>query len=72
MKVLLISANTLPASPAGPAYIAGAAIRAGHTVEVFECLFATDLAAELKAHIHRFRPGCDRYLDPAGAWLRDR
>lgn len=56
MKVLLISANTLPASPAGPAYIAGAAIRAGHTVEVFECLFATDLAAELKAHINRFNP----------------
>ncbi len=56
MKVLLISANTLPASPAGPAYIAGAAIRAGHTVEVFECLFAADLDAGLKAHIHRFDP----------------
>ena len=56
MKVLIISSNTLPASPAGPAYIAGAALRAGHTVEVFECLFAQDLDAELRAHIARFQP----------------
>jgi hypothetical protein len=33
MKVLIISANTLPASPTGPAYIAGAALAAGHQVE---------------------------------------
>jgi hypothetical protein len=56
MKVLLISANTLASSPAGPAYVAGAALEAGHTVEVFECLFARDLAAELKAHVTRFAP----------------
>ena len=56
MKVLIISTNTLPASPSGPAYIAGAALQAGHTVEVFECLFAQDLAGELKAHIARFKP----------------
>jgi radical SAM superfamily enzyme YgiQ (UPF0313 family) len=56
MKVLLLSTNTLPASPAGPAYVAGAALRAGHTVEVFECLFAQDLAGELRAHIARFSP----------------
>jgi hypothetical protein len=56
MKVLLISTNTLPASPAGPAYIAGAALRAGHTVEVFECLFAQDLIGELQAHLARFVP----------------
>ncbi len=56
MKVLLVSTNTLPASPSGPAYIAGAALRAGHTVEVFECLFARDLAGELKTHLARFQP----------------
>ena len=56
MKVLLVSANSLPASPIGPAYIAGAALRAGHTVETFECLFAQDLPLELRAHIQWFRP----------------
>ena len=56
MKVLLISTNSLSASPAGPAYVAGAALKAGHSVEVFECLFAQDLKAELSAHISRFNP----------------
>ena len=56
MKVLLISTNSLLASPAGPAYVAGAALKAGHTVEVFECLFAQDLNAELSAHIAHFNP----------------
>ena len=45
MKVLIVSTNTLPASPSGPAYVAGAALKAGHTVEVFECMFAHDLPA---------------------------
>jgi radical SAM superfamily enzyme YgiQ (UPF0313 family) len=57
MKVLIISTNPLPASPSGPAYVAGAALQAGHTVEVFECLFAQDLAGELKANIASFEPG---------------
>jgi hypothetical protein len=56
MKVLIVSTNTLPASPAGPAYVAGAALKAGHTVEVFECLFADNLAVELKAQVARFAP----------------
>ncbi len=56
MKVLIVSANTLPASPTGPAYVAGAAVRAGHTVEIFECLFAKDVAGELTQHIQRFQP----------------
>jgi len=56
MKVLLISTNSLLASPAGPAYVAGAALKAGHSVEVFECLFAQDLKAELSAHIARYNP----------------
>lgn len=29
MKVLIISSNTLPASPSGPAYVAGAVRQAG-------------------------------------------
>jgi radical SAM superfamily enzyme YgiQ (UPF0313 family) len=53
---LIVSANTLPASPSGPAYLAGAALRAGHTVEVFECLFAGDLTEELEALLLRFNP----------------
>ncbi len=56
MKILIISTNSLPASPSGPAYIAGAALQAGHSVEIFECLFAVDLSAELEAHLARFAP----------------
>jgi hypothetical protein len=56
MRVLIISANTLPSAPAGPAYVAGAALEAGHTVEVFECLFAQDLLGELEDHVIRFDP----------------
>jgi radical SAM superfamily enzyme YgiQ (UPF0313 family) len=56
LNVLIVSANSLPAAPTGPAYVAGAALRAGHDVEIFECLFAQDAPAELKARIERFRP----------------
>jgi anaerobic magnesium-protoporphyrin IX monomethyl ester cyclase len=56
MKVLIISANILPSSPSGPAYVAGAARSAGHTVEVFECLFAKDLVSEVEERINGFKP----------------
>ncbi len=56
MRVLVISTNSLPASPSGAAYIAGAAQKEGHQVEVFECLFARDLVGELAAHLDRFDP----------------
>ena len=56
MKVLIISSNTLPAAPSGPAYIAGAARKAGHTVRGFECLFAQDLTAELTGVVDEFQP----------------
>jgi radical SAM superfamily enzyme YgiQ (UPF0313 family) len=56
MKVLIISANTLPSAPSGPAYVAGAARAAGHTVEVFETLFARDLTGELERQITNFIP----------------
>ncbi len=56
MKILIISANTLPASPAGPAYMAGAALRGGHTVEVFETLFSTDVVNDIDEHVRQFNP----------------
>jgi hypothetical protein len=56
MNVLIISANTFSCSPSGPAYVAGAARDAGHTVEVFDCLFAQDLIRELEEHAARFAP----------------
>jgi len=56
MKILIVSSNTLPAAPTGPAYIAGALLRAGHSVRIFECLFAQDAAGELAAEIEQFQP----------------
>jgi radical SAM superfamily enzyme YgiQ (UPF0313 family) len=56
MKVLIISTNTLPASPSGPAYIAGAVRQAGHQVEVFERLFSNDLSNDLANVLQRFQP----------------
>jgi len=55
-KVLIISSNSLPAAPSGPAYIAGAVRQAGHEVQVFERLFAANLADELSAILHDFQP----------------
>ncbi len=56
MTVLIISANTFPFSPSGPAYVAGAAQGAGHRVEVFDCFFLEDPIHELKEHISRLNP----------------
>ena len=57
MKVLIISSNTLPgASPSGPAYIAGTVRQAGHIVDVYESLFATDLTSTLAAKLDSFQP----------------
>jgi len=56
MKVLIISSNTLPASPSGSVYVAGAARQAGHEVQIYERLFASDLAAELAAKLREFQP----------------
>jgi radical SAM superfamily enzyme YgiQ (UPF0313 family) len=56
MNVLIISANTFSFSMSGPAYIAGAALAAGHRVEVFDCLFAQEPLRELEAHLNRFKP----------------
>lgn len=46
----------MPASPSGPAYVAGALLQAGHDVAVYESLFAVDLAAELSAVLLLFQP----------------
>ena len=56
MKVLIISAETLSFSPSGPAYVAGAARAAGHTVEMFDCLPADDPIGELELCVQRFDP----------------
>src|SRR5512146_2494860 len=56
MKVLMISSNTLPASPSGPVYVAGAVRQAGHEVQIYERLFADDLAGELTAKLRDFQP----------------
>jgi radical SAM superfamily enzyme YgiQ (UPF0313 family) len=56
MKVLIISANTLPAAPTGPVYVAGAVRQAGHEVQIFERLFADKLEAELSDQLEKFQP----------------
>ena len=56
MRVLIISANFFPMVPTGAAYIAGAALKAGHSVEVFDCFTAKNLIEELKEKIERFKP----------------
>lgn len=56
MKVLLVSTNTLPASPSGPAYVAGAVRAAGHVVDVFENLLSIDLDKDLSAKFAEFNP----------------
>lgn len=56
MKVLIISVTPFPISPSGPAYVAGAARDTGHTVEIFDCLFAQDLVRELEEHVTCFNP----------------
>jgi radical SAM superfamily enzyme YgiQ (UPF0313 family) len=56
VKVLIISSNTLPASPSGPVYVAGAVRQAGHDVQIYERLFATDLDGELTAKLKDFQP----------------
>jgi hypothetical protein len=56
MNVLILSTNTLPAAPSGPAYVAGAVRQAGHRLRVFEWLFAANLADELCPLLSEFRP----------------
>jgi radical SAM superfamily enzyme YgiQ (UPF0313 family) len=56
MKVIIISSNSLPATPTGPVYVAGALRQAGHEVKLYERLFANDLASELKSELAGFQP----------------
>lgn len=56
MKVLIVSSNTLPAAPTGPVYVAGAVRQAGHEVQIYERLFASDLKGELTTQLEDFQP----------------
>lgn len=60
MRVLLVSANREqipdPVFPLGLAYIAAAARRQGHTVEVADLCFERRPLDEVRRHIDRFRP----------------
>ncbi len=63
MRVLIVSSNRqraqdtpLLAFPSGPAYIAGAALAAGHEVEVFDACFVDDIRGDLSRHVGRFEP----------------
>ncbi|MBU1671306.1 MAG: radical SAM protein [Actinobacteria bacterium] len=63
MRVLVVSSNRqraqdtpLLAFPSGPAYIAGAAIEAGHEVEVFDACFSDDAPGELAGRVAAFDP----------------
>ena len=56
MKVLIVSTNTLPAAPSGAVYLAGAVRQAGHEVQIFERLLASDLQGELTARLEDFQP----------------
>lgn len=56
MKVLIISCDLRISTPAGAAYIAGAARHAGHIVEVFDAYLAGDLSGELQKKLAGFDP----------------
>ena len=60
MRVLLVYANQsrdlLPPPPVGLAYVAGAAARAGHEVEVVDLLVSRNGSAGLHAALRRLRP----------------
>lgn len=60
MRVLLISANTEqlpdPVFPLGAAYMAAVAERHGHAVETYDCCFAADAGAGLRAALDDFAP----------------
>lgn len=63
MRILVVSSNRqreqrtpLLAFPSGPAYMAGAALEAGHEVEVFDACFVDDIPGELTVMVGRFDP----------------
>jgi radical SAM superfamily enzyme YgiQ (UPF0313 family) len=55
MKILIASANSFPAAPTGPVYIAGALQQHGHEVRIYEHLLDADLR-ELQDELVSFRP----------------
>jgi radical SAM superfamily enzyme YgiQ (UPF0313 family) len=60
MKVFLVSVNreTVPApvAPLGLSYIAGAALRDGHRVELLDLCFSSDVDRDIEGALRRFPP----------------
>jgi hypothetical protein len=56
MKVLIISCDLRISTPAGAAYISGAARQAGNIVEEYDAYLADDLSAELQIKLVGFDP----------------
>jgi radical SAM superfamily enzyme YgiQ (UPF0313 family) len=56
MKVLMVSCDLRISTPAGAAYVAGAARDAGHVVEIFDGYLADDLRGELGEKLFEFAP----------------
>ncbi len=56
MKILIISTNTIPASPLGTCLSGWGGLLAGHEVQIFERLFVGNLSEELTDRLKEFRP----------------
>jgi radical SAM superfamily enzyme YgiQ (UPF0313 family) len=56
MKVLIISCDLRMSTPAGAAYIAGAARKAGHIVQVFDSYLTGDWKGALQKRLNGFDP----------------
>ncbi len=60
MRVFLVSVNResvpYPVAPLGISYVAGAARRAGHEVELLDLCFSVDIDADIERAIRRFTP----------------
>jgi radical SAM superfamily enzyme YgiQ (UPF0313 family) len=55
MKILIASANSYPAAPTGPVYIAGALRQCGHEVRIYDSLLDPELR-ELQDELSTYQP----------------
>ncbi|MCP3941563.1 MAG: radical SAM protein [Desulfobacteraceae bacterium] len=68
MKILMVSGNFLPMSAPGAAYVAGAALDAGHEVEIFDCFIAGEDPIALETHLDKFDPDVVALSIPMAPW----